>query len=150
MNIERGFRKSLLLGTTGFLVPVAVLGSVAACVFAFAGTHPMDRQQDIQRLPSMILTPAVGCGIVFALAAFASYTPDSGVNFIRSLLMIGSAVVLAILVTQPHTQYKMPDPNAWIELVVPLVTAVIVSAAILAIGLSKRDPDHANAQTSNE
>ena len=138
MNIERGVQKSLLLGMAGFLIPVVILGTIKACVFAFGDIHPMDLQQDLQRLPFMILPPALGCGIVFAIAAFASYVPKSGVNFIQSLLIIGSVVVVAILAVR----YKMPGPSAWSETVVAIVAGIIASAVIIGVGVWKRGSDH--------
>lgn len=138
VHIERGILKSLLFGMVGFLIPVAVLGTIAACEFAFVETHPLDREKNIQSLPSLIFTPALGCGIVFALAAFASFTPNSGVSFLRSLLIIGSVVVLALFAMQPDVRYKMPNANAWIEFVVPLVAGGVASVMIIASRLLKR------------
>lgn len=135
MNIARGIRKAILFGILGFLIPVVVIGGISVCVFVFTDIHPTDRQQDIERLPSTILYPAIGCSIGFALAAFASYTPHHGIKFLRSLLIVASFAVVALLLAQPHERNKVPDPNAWIETAVPLIAAVVACGIIFGLGL---------------
>ena len=131
MNIERGTRKSLQFAAFGFAIPVIVIGLLALYHFTVHDIHPMDQQNDLARLPAMILIPSFGLALVFGLSAFASFTWNHGLSFIRSLIGVAGATLIAVFATQPRVRRKTVDPDAWLETAIPIAVALIATMAIL-------------------
>ncbi len=144
MNITRRIEKSLFFGMIGFLIPIVLFGLIAICIFTFVDIHPNDRQQDIQNLPATILIPAVGCAFIFALAGFAADESKSGISFIRSLMIVSSAILIAVIATAPRVRTKRIDPKAWIEVVVPIGIGILTSLVIVVYNHKKRRSNHAD------
>jgi len=131
MNLEPGIRKSLQFAAIGFAIPAIVIGLIAFYHFAFHDIHPMDRENDLVRLPAMILIPSLGLAMLFGLSAFASLAPKHGMSFIRSLIVVASATLIAVFTTQPRIRRKTVDPDAWLETAIPIAVALIATLAIL-------------------
>jgi cytochrome bd-type quinol oxidase subunit 2 len=131
MNLERGIRKSLKYAAFGFTIPIVVIGLIAFYHFTFHDIHPIDRSNDLARLPAMMLVPSIGLAILFGLAAFGSFTPNYGISFIRSFIVISAATMIAVFATRPRIPRKTVDPNAWVETAIPLAVALIATIAIL-------------------
>lgn len=144
MNIERGIQKSLLFAALGFAIPAGVIGLIAIYHFSFHEIHPMDRANDLARLPGMILIPSLGLGILFGLSAFASHAPNCGMTFIRSLIVVAGATLIAILATRPRVRYKAIDPNAWMETVIPLSVAIVATIVVFSYARWMRSAKSAN------
>ena len=136
MNMQRKLRRALIWSLVGFAIPVVVLGMVFGFQLIFADVHPMDREQDIAKLPVQLLFPAIGCAFVFALAAYASGVNTPRLDFIRSLMIVSVVVVVAKLVVTPNPRYKMPDPNAWMEIVIPIVAGLMTCGVLTAVNRS--------------
>ncbi len=131
MNLVCGLRKSLQYAAVGFAIPATVVGSIAMSHLTFHDIHPMDRENDLARLPTMILVPSLGLAVLFGLAAFASFTPRNGLSFIRALIAISAATLIGVAVTRPQMPRKTRDPNAWTEISIPLATALIATIVVL-------------------
>ncbi len=131
MNIERGVCKSLQYSAVGFAIPAAIIGLIAIYHFTFHEIHPMDRQQDLARLPALILIPSCGLALLFGLAAFGAFTPTNGMSFIRSLIVISTAAMIAVFASRPRVPRKTVDPNAWLETAIPVTVAVIATIVVL-------------------
>ncbi len=131
MNIERGMRKTLQYSALGFAIPAVVIGLIAIYHFTFHDIHPMDRENDIARLPAMILIPSLGLAILFGLSAFGSFTPQRGLTFVRSLIIVAGTTLIAVFATQPLAYRKTVDPNAWLKTAIPLVAALIATTFVL-------------------
>jgi UDP-N-acetylmuramyl pentapeptide phosphotransferase/UDP-N-acetylglucosamine-1-phosphate transferase len=69
--------------------------------------------------------------MLFGLSAFASLAPKNGMSFIRSLIVIASATLIAVFATQPRIRRKTVDPDAWLETAIPIAVALIATLAIL-------------------
>jgi peptidoglycan/LPS O-acetylase OafA/YrhL len=149
MNLERGIRKSLIYAAIGFAIPAIVIGLFAIYHFTCHDIHPMDRPDDLARLPALILIPSSGIAILFGMAAFAAFTPNNGITFLRSLIVVSAATMIAMLATRPGMSRKTDDPNAWLETVIPLAVGLFATMSILLYSLalrSQRDGDGANSE----
>ncbi len=151
MNVERGIQSFLLFAALGFAIPAGVIGLIAFYHFSFHEIHPMDRANDLARLPGMILIPSLGLGILFGLSIVASSTSNRGMTFIQSLIVVAAATLNAILATRPTVRHKAIDPNAWMETVIPLSAAIVATVVVfsyarwmrsakIAIGNTPRQP----------
>ena len=131
MNLQHRIRKSLQFAAIGLAIPAIVIGLIAFYHFAFHDIPPMDRENDLARLPAMILIPSLGLALIFGLSAFASFSSKPGMSLIRSLIVISGATLMAVFATQPRIGRKTVDPNAWLETAIPITVALIATLAIL-------------------
>ena len=138
-NLERGIRKSLQYAAIGFVIPATVTGLIWLYRFAFLDIHPRDRELDLALLPDVVFGPSIGIALLFGLSAFASFAPNGGMAFTRSLIVVAGATLIAVFATQPRVRRKTthPDPNAWLEVAIPIAVAVVATLAILIY--AKRD-----------
>ena len=60
MEIERGIQKSIKYAIVGFLIPVFSVGVYWIVYSMFYDIHPIDRENDLARLPLLILVPSTG------------------------------------------------------------------------------------------
>lgn len=107
----------------------------------------MDRENDLARLPAIILIPSFGLAMLFGLGALGSFTPKNGMPFIRSLMVISAATLIAVLVTRPRVARRTVDPNAWMETAIPLAVALISTLVILTynqLTVSQKDDNGLN------
>jgi len=133
MDFSRGLRKALLYALVGFVIPVAFLGLASMYHFMLRDINPRDRENDLARLPLVILTPSIGLASLFGLATLASFAPPDGPPFIRSLIIISAATLVGVVVIRPRPLRKMTDPHAWYAIVVPLGAALTATAILLLI-----------------
>lgn len=131
MNLTRGIQRSLQFAAIGLAIPAIMIGLIAIYHFTFHDIHPMDRENDLARLPAMILIPSFGLALLFGLSAFASFAPNHGMSFIRSLIVVAGATAIAVFATQPRIRRKTVDPDAWLETAIPIAVALIATLAIL-------------------
>lgn len=131
MDLERGIQKSLKYAAVGFAIPVVVLGTFSIYHFTFHDIHPMDRANDLARLLAMMIIPSLGLAILFGLSAFGSFAPNKGMSFMRSLIVVAGATLIAVFVTQPRIRRKTVDPDAWPETAIPIAVACIATIAVL-------------------
>ena len=131
MNIKRGFLKSLQYAAIGFAIPATVIGLIAIYHFTFHDIHPIDRENDIARLPAMMLIPSLELALLFGLSAFASFAPKRGMIFIRSLIIVAGATMIAVFAMRPRFRRKTVDPEAWLEAAIPIAAALIATIAVL-------------------
>jgi hypothetical protein len=133
MNLESGLRKALKYSALGFAISAGTLAMLAIYHFTFHDIHPLDRQNDLARLPDLILVPSFGIAVLFGLSAFGSFTPKRGMKFIRSLTVISGATAIAVFVTREPVLRKTIDSNSWIETAIPIVVALSATIAVLVI-----------------
>lgn len=131
MEFERGIRESLKRAALGFLIPVVVIGLYSILHLTCYEIHPIDRENDLRRLPFLILLPSTGLAILFGLSAYASFAPKQGVSFIRSLTVIAGATAIAVFSTPPKVNLKTVEQGSWVEIVFPMAVAIIATIAIL-------------------
>ena len=131
MDFERGSRESLKHAALGFLIPVVGVGVYTILYLSFYEIHPIDRENDLRRLPLLILVPSTGLAILFGLSAYAAFAPNQGVSFIRSLTMIAGATAIAVFSTQPRVNRKTVEQGSWLEVAIPMAVAIIAAIAIL-------------------
>lgn len=131
MNLKRGIRNALRYAVLGFAISAVTLGMLAIYHLAFSDIHPMDREQDFARLPTLILIISFGTAALFALSAFGSFAPNRGLSFLHSLIFVSSATLVSVLVTRPKVAIKSIAPNAWLETVIPIATAMVATICIL-------------------
>jgi hypothetical protein len=70
VKFQRKLVESIKWGAIGTAIPAIILGILSGV--PLREITPMDRENDIAWLPFMVLSPTIGYGFVFALAAFAS------------------------------------------------------------------------------
>lgn len=138
MDVVHGLRKSLQYAAVGFAIPATVTGLIAMYHLAFHDIHPMDRENDLARLPAMILTLSFGLALLFGLAAFVSFAHRKGLSFIRALIVSSAAALIGVVVTRPRIPRKEIDPNAWTESVIPLIAALAATIVVLLISELRR------------
>ncbi len=131
MNLKRGIRNALRYAGLGFAISAVTLGMLAIYHFVFRDIHPMDREQDFARLPTLIVIVSLGLAALFALSAFGSFTPNRGLSFMHSLIIVSGATMVSVLVTRPQFPRKSINPNAWQETAIPIATAMIATIFLL-------------------
>ena len=132
MNLKRGIRNALRYAVLGFAISAVTLGMLAIYHFVFRDIHPMDREQDFARLPTLIVIVSLGLAALFALSAFGSFTPNRGLSFMHSLIIVSGATMVSVLVTRPQFPRKSINPNAWQETAIPIATAMIATIFVLS------------------
>lgn len=97
-SILRGVLYALPSSAFGFLVPYFALGALPLIRFAFFGYSAVDRDADLRELPEKALIAAIGCALVFALAAIVNYSPAWDRGFLRTLALVGLSALLGLVV----------------------------------------------------
>ena len=115
----------------GSATPAIAIAASAICHFSFHDIHPIDRKNDLARLPALILIPSSGLALLFGLAAFGSHRAKHGLSFTRSLIVISIATLIAVFATRPRVQRKSVEPDVWMEVVIPIAVALIATIGIL-------------------
>ena len=131
MKLDSRSGKMLTYSAVGFAIPAVVIGLIAIYRLTFHDIHPMDRQNDIARLPGIILIPSLGLALLFGLAALGSFTPTAGMSFIRSLLVISVPTTIAVFATRQSVPRRAIDPDAWMQTAIPVAVALITTIAVL-------------------
>ena len=134
--MNRVARRTMQYATAGFAIPAIFIGLLAFVHFNFREIHPIDQQNDLTRLPAMILIPSFGLATLFALAAIGSNAASRGLSFTRSLMFIAAATLIAVFATRPRVQRKTVEPDAWMETAIPISVALV--ATIIAVLYNKR------------
>jgi cytochrome bd-type quinol oxidase subunit 2 len=131
MDIKIKIGKSFQYAAVGFAISVVVIGLIAIYHFTFHEVHPIDRQNDLSRLPQIMLIPSVILGLLFGLSKFASSSHYRGLTLIRSLTVIVGAITIVFFSIRPRVHSKTVDPDAWLETAIPVATALITTIAVL-------------------
>jgi membrane-anchored protein YejM (alkaline phosphatase superfamily) len=139
MKAKNRNKRTLIWGATGFAIPIVVLGLVLGLPLVFGDDHPMDRENDIARLPVVMLIPSIGCAFVFVLAARATSVDVPRISLIQSISIIGLAVVVTLLLVTTGPRYKMFDPDSWIKVAAPIGVGLVMCGVIFAINRRTRD-----------
>ena len=150
MNLKRGVCKALKYGGVGFLIPVSIVGAIAAFHFGVHDIPPVDRENDIARLPMLMLLPSLGLAALFALSAFATFTFSGGLTFMRSLTIISSVALVAVFVSRPRLHFKTVNPNVWLEVVVPVVAVAVATTVIMTYNRMAGATSHTNRRAEPE
>jgi len=140
MKIEPRMRKSLRFAAIGFAIPAIVLGLMVGYHFAFHDIHPLDRANDLARVPVMILVPSVGIAILFGLSAFASSASTNGMSFVQSLIGIAGATLMSVVATRPRIRRANADPDGWLETAIPIGVALFATLAIIIYNKQSQPP----------
>ncbi|QDU07717.1 hypothetical protein [Gimesia aquarii] len=156
MNIKRGLQKSLLFALVGFLIPTVIF-SIPWPTSSDSLTRS-ERQDQIARQeylirnrPEWILHTGLHSAAVFALAAFAAYTPHKGIRFMRSLILISSVTVLSLLLTDIfYPTYKGLHKNVLIDPGISLIAAVVTMVIIVIVSVRKPAAGFTQTLTTNE
>ena len=136
MDAKRKFLRAMKWGAIGFAIPIVVLGAIFVNSLIFGELTPTDRENDLANLPVSLLLPAIGCSFVFTLAGYAASAESPRVSPTRSILIITSVVIIALLIVTPNPRYKMLNPHAWLGNSIPVVAGLITCAII--VGINKR------------
>ncbi|MCP4777191.1 MAG: hypothetical protein GY880_23465 [Planctomycetaceae bacterium] len=131
MEIERGIQKSIKYAIVGFLIPVFSVGVYWIVYSMFYDIHPIDRENDLARLPLLILVPSTGLAVIFGLSGYASFAPKRGISFIRSLIIIAGLTAIAVYSIQPKVHRKTVEQGSSMEIAIPIAAALIATVAIL-------------------
>ena len=137
MNFRRGFLYAFLFACVGFSIPALIIGLAAAYHFTFNEIHPMDRAEDLKRLPAIVLIPSVGMGLMFGLSAFCTFATARRIRFARAFIFIASAMILSMFLYSPPLNMKGTDPTAWKLTVYPIVAALMTTMVVLAIDANR-------------
>lgn len=144
LNLKRGLLKSLLFGLVGFLTPTVLLSIPRS--EPSASQSRSERQDQIKRnafyanqKPAMILRSGSLCAIVFALAAFAAYAPNTGIRFMRTLMIISSVTGITIIITHLYTPIRKGgiSRSLLIDPGIPIVAAVVATAILVIVSVRK-------------
>ncbi len=144
LNLKRGLQKSLLFGLVGFLTPTLLLSIPRP--EPSASLSRSERQDQIKRnkfyasqKPAMILRSGALCAIVFALASFAAYAPNTGIRFMRTLMIVSSVTGITIIITHLYTPIsKVGIPRSLlIDPGIPIVAAVVATAILVIVSIRK-------------
>lgn len=149
MNLIPEIRKALQFAAIGFAITAIVIGFIAVYHFGFHDIHPIDRENDLVRLPGMILIPSLGLAMLFSLSAVASSTLKNGASFMQSLIVIAGATLISVFATQPRIRTKAVDPDAWLETAIPIATAAVATLAMLIykrLSLPQKRDDELNIE----
>lgn len=98
VSFVRGFLCALPTSGIGFAIPYVVLAVLPIVQATFFGYSPVDRDADLQELPTKAMIAAIGCSIVFGLAAILNYSPARKLGIIRALLLVGLSAVFGLFV----------------------------------------------------
>ena len=131
MNLKIGALEALRYAAIGFIIPASIVGLIAAYHFGFHDIHPIDRENDIAKLPMFMLLPLLGLAFLFALAGFATFTFNGGLTFMRSLSVISGVALVAVFASRPRLHFKTENPNVWLEVVMPVVAVLVATTVIM-------------------
>jgi len=131
MEIERGIQKSIKYAIVGFFIPVFSVGVYWIVYPMFYDIHPIDRENDLARLPLLILVSSTGLAVIFGLSGYASFAPKRGISFIRSLMIIAGLTAIAVYSIQPRVHRKNVEQDSSMEIAIPSAAALIATVAIL-------------------
>jgi len=113
--------------------------------WVIAGASEFDRNSDLQTLQNKIELPVIGCSLVCACAAWATFAPAGTFRFARSLAIIFAVCVPvwfilghvvntmgAVPLRLKGTHHPTLYPIEWILLMAPpiLVTAILTATRI--------------------
>jgi hypothetical protein len=93
VSTARGLAYAAILAMFGATVPFVAFSAVSVARWAFAGYLWIDVQDDFRHMPTRLGAAAVGCALVFGLAAFANYTPPQRVGLLRSIALVGASTI---------------------------------------------------------
>lgn len=98
-SLSRGVAWAVSAAAFGFALPYLVF-STRTLVRYYVFEYPqLDRDADLREMPDDLLYPALGCSLVFGLAAFLNYAPARRLGFVRALLFVGLAAIGGLAVT---------------------------------------------------
>ena len=97
----------------------------------FYDIHPIDRENDLVRLPLLILVSSTGLAVIFGLSGYASFAPKRGISFIRSLIIIAGLTAIGVYSIQPKVHRKTVEQGSSMEIAIPSAAALIATVAIL-------------------
>lgn len=103
ISFVRGCLFALPASAAGFALPYLLLGAIPFVRSALFQYPLVERDADLQALSMKAWAPAIGCAIVFALAAILSHMPARRGSFIRSLMFVGLFALLGLFVTAAAT-----------------------------------------------
>jgi len=128
MSLIRGIAWAIPLGACGFCAPFLALGVVLLMRMMFTDMLPFDRAAEFRELPINGISSAVVCSLMFAFSALANFSPCRGIGFIRSLLVMGVVVIVALFVTSVAIltlgigpRLYTSDPYLWLRVTIFIV-----------------------------
>lgn len=139
-SIIRGIGYAARFSIIGFLIPY-LLGLAWAFGNYYLGTKlEFDLTLDLQRIPIYYLGAAIACAIVFGFAAILNFTPSARLGIVRSLLYVGAATIVCLIISGLATlvfglEQRTYGLNPWLWLqvlfaVIPLSSYVILHTCV--------------------
>jgi hypothetical protein len=126
------------------VVAVGFVGALDLLSCHFGNSHPMDREQDLLRLPLTLSFAAIAGLVLGAFAGLSSCLIDGRVSFLQSTSVIGVSMAVARLSTLP--QHKTDDPTeTYVSYAATLLAASFGMAIVIIWGVIKRR----SCETSN-
>lgn len=150
---QRGYAGSVVaiiaLTLLGYTIPFLIIGSIHV-----ARGFPLAEYVDdvwtfhshFDRDGLAMLDPNFGCALLFGLSAIASYGPENGDRFIRSLMKVGGTILIGVLLMVFATvtfnlgqQTYTSDPYAGFRRTIVATPPVMMTLLILYRRYSKQD-----------
>src|SRR5262245_34939147 len=109
-----------------------------ACRWLISGATEMERQYDLQSLKNELNFPVVGCTVVCACAAWATFAPAATSRFARSLVVVFlfSVPLWYILMSMELTPRRlkgMDQPEFYLSELIVLVAPPLAAAVLLTL-----------------
>jgi predicted permease len=138
LNLCRGLLATLLGALGGALVSVALALGFTVCGWLVAGTKEVDRQHDVDYLKQYTVYPIVGCAVVCACAAWATFAPARTRPFARSLGLIFLVsvplwYVIGWMELTPRRNRGTEHPVFYPSELIVLIGPPLVAAAFLTV-----------------
>jgi hypothetical protein len=114
------------------LIGVAFVGIVFGLPVALDAVHPIDRVNDLRKLPSRVTIGAICGAILGGLAVFASRWPRRGVSLVWSVAIIAATAGVARIFTE--SPYRVAEPPLVNSYLAAGVGAVLAAVGIVSFG----------------
>lgn len=145
-SLARGVLWAIPLGTLGFVVPYVVLGVPIAVQLLLPGYSEFDGYYDVRRWLSESVYAAVGCAIVFTMAAMIQFAPAKRMGLLRAIIVAGVVTLGAMSISGFLTHvfgidqrtYEDPHFFARCALGVSVVVGSNIGAACVVIYIQGR------------
>jgi hypothetical protein len=119
------------------VVAVGFVGALELLFLEFGGPHPIDRENDLHRLPRMLSFAAVGGLVLGAFAGLSSRLTDGRISFLQSTPVVGVCMVVARLLT--FSQHKTDDPTkTLVSYAATLLAALLGVLLVFLWGIVKK------------
>ena len=137
-NFKRGFQMAGVFGSSAFVLSLACGALYYSYYFAINDFDDARRQYELNVYPLYLLTPAIAVLLLFGISAFAAFTPNKQLPFVRCLLTISMSATIAVLLLSSVAPVKsVPWVNPGYALFCILI--VLATAAFLVMRAQKTD-----------